>query len=100
VHLEGAQRISIERRHEHHRGDGCAELADHFESIELRHLHVEKHEIGLMRDDRLDRCAAVAGFGNHIESVLPPQHPPHSSTRNRLIVHDRHTQCHAASSRR
>jgi hypothetical protein len=100
VHFESTQGILIERRDEHDRRHPVADLAHDVEPIELRHLHVEKHQIRPVRDDRFDGGPAVPSLGNDIQLGLAPQHSTHPAARHRLIVHDRHSECHAASRRR
>jgi hypothetical protein len=42
----------------------CADFPNHLESIHLRHLHIQKHEIRVGLSNRRDCLASVSGFAN------------------------------------
>lgn len=50
--LERAKCVLIVRGDEDHRRKCCLQLAKHTESIEIRHLHIEKHQGGHFIFDR------------------------------------------------
>jgi hypothetical protein len=103
VDLERAHRELVVRGAEDHRR-GAADQVDDLEAVELRHLHVEEHEIGRQLGDRLHRLEAVGALGDdfdagHVRQVLA-QH----LARERLVVDDDRPQprllAHAGSSMR
>ena len=65
VHLECSHRVLIERGDEH----GCrrrltGDRAENLESVEIWHLHVEKEQIRLKRDDLLDGLSPTGACGD------------------------------------
>jgi hypothetical protein len=63
-------------------------LLDHFEAVEDRHLHVEKHQIGLKGEEHLDGVGAVRGFADHLDIRLVLQAQPDGVPRQHFVVDD------------
>src|SRR5688572_21013082 len=71
VDVESVERMRVKRSHENdrrHRVD--ADLVDHSESVELRHLDVEKYDVGLMLTDTLDSFEPVRAFIDDRNSAI------------------------------
>ena len=54
-------------------GDVAADQLEHLEAIELGHLHVEQHEIGLRLGHGLHRLEAVGAFGDDLDVGMTRQ---------------------------
>ena len=87
--LEGAQRVLIVGGHEHDRRHALgADRLNHLEAVELRHVHVEEHEIGRLGEDGLDGFDAVPGFADHLDVRFRTEQRFHPLARERLVVDD------------
>ena len=69
-------------------GTVAPEQLEHLEAIQLRHLHVEKHEIGRQLGDRLDRFEPVPALGDDLDARMRLEVLAHHRPRQRLVVHD------------
>ena len=72
VRVERPHRVLIVGRHENHR-DRWVDQFQHLEAIQLRHLHVQEHQVRLVLRDRLHRLESVGAFGDRL-----PRRPPGS----------------------
>ena len=71
VHVERPQRVAVVGGDEHdERHLVGADGVDHVEAVRARHLHVEEHQVGLQRHDRLGAGGAVAGLADDLEARL------------------------------
>ncbi len=87
VHLEGAQRVLIERRHEHHhRRRVRVELLQHREAVAARHLHVEKENVGPHAAHGGDRLGAALAAGHHLAIALRAQQRFHPRPGQGLVI--------------
>ena len=91
VHVERAQRVVVERRHEDDerhplRPDGLDDL----ETVGAGHLHVEKDQVWLKPPDRVDRVSAVRALGDDFEPVFAGQQRPQPLARQRFVLRDQH----------
>ena len=65
-----------------------AAYPDHLERVELRHLHVEKHEIGRFLFQSRQRLTTVAALADDDHVRLAREQLPNAATRQRLVVDD------------
>ena len=66
--LEGLDRVLVVSRDEHHDGQRLLrQMRQHLEARHARHLDVEKHQVGLVLDDRGERLAAVGALRHDFE---------------------------------
>src|SRR4051812_33499895 len=63
---------------------------------QLRHLHVEKDELGPQCVYQLDGGFAVGGFTDHLEPVVRAEHYAQPRARDRLVVDDDRGDLHDA----
>ncbi len=87
MHVEGAQRIRVVRGREDHRHRAAQQL-EHLEAVELRHLHVEEHQVGGQLRDRLHRVEPIAAFGDDRDAGVSAEILAHHRARQRLVVDD------------
>ena len=87
MHFERAQRVLIVSGREDHRHFPADQL-EHLEAVQLRHLHVEKHQIGVELRHRLDGIEAVAALGHHLDARMCGDVLADHRPRQRLVVHD------------
>ena len=87
--LEGANGVSIVRRHEHHFRQSCRiEVFDDLEAIHSRHLHVEEDEVGLRALDRLDGRRAVGAHGHDVDVGLQAEQRLNAVAAELFVVDD------------
>ena len=67
VHLERPQRVLVVRGDEDRPALVAPEQLEHLEAVQLRHLHVEQHQVGRQLGHRLDRLEAVAALGHDLD---------------------------------
>ena len=66
--LERRNRVVIERRDKNHRRHLVgSHFGNHVEAVELRHLDVEEHQIGLIGSNRRDGFQAVLAFTYNLD---------------------------------
>ena len=58
------------------------------ETIHLRHLHIEKNEIGISFSDRGDSLFAICAFADDLNLVIVAQHSANEFPRERFILDD------------
>jgi hypothetical protein len=88
-HLECLERVLVEGRDEHdvgHRLD--ANRVDHAEAVELRHLDVEKHELGLELGDALDGLDAGLCLADDLDVGVLGDVAAHLCPGGRFVVGD------------
>ena len=89
--VERLQRIPIEGRHEdRHRHLLGADRLHDIQPAFLRHLHIEKDEIGPQLANRLHRCVAIRGLADHLDAILTAQQVVHAKTAECFVVDDQH----------
>jgi hypothetical protein len=71
------------------------ERVEHGEAVNLRHLHVEQHEIGAQVLHRRDRLRAVRAFADDLYLRVARNHRANLVARQRFIVNDQKTYSHA-----
>ena len=87
VDLERLQRVLIVRGDEDDRLIAAEQLED-LEAVQLRHLHVEQHEIRLQLGHGLDRFEAVRAVRDDLDARVRLRILAHDRPRERLVVHD------------
>jgi hypothetical protein len=96
MHLERAERVLIVSRDEDDRHAAADEL-EHFEAAQLRHLHVQKQQVGREFADRLDGFEPVRALGDDLHARMRAEELADDGARERFIVHDHDAQqglCH------
>jgi hypothetical protein len=89
VRLEGVDRESVERRHEHdHRHALLRHLLDDLDAGEARHLDVEEHQVGSESGDGRQRLAAVGALPDDLDVVRVLEAQFEAAPRQRLVVDD------------
>ncbi len=66
VHVERPQRVLVVGRDEHDR-HVAADQFEHLEAVELRHLDVEKQQVGMQLGDGLDCLEPVGALGHDLD---------------------------------
>ena len=100
IHLERLNRIVIERRRENnlrHAQLAFNELLDHAKSVEPRHLHVEKNEVGLVLLDQCERFQAVLPLRDHFNFRKSAQQERKLVSCGPLVVNDHCADSHRIS---
>ena len=70
VDVERPNRVLVVRGHEHDDRELFAlERIEHAEAVELRHLHVEKHEVGPLSPNDIDGLGSVARLTHEREAL-------------------------------
>jgi hypothetical protein len=89
VHIERANRVLVVGGHEHDDGQRFSlERLQHAEPIELRHLDIEKHEIGSLSADDIHRLGTVARLPHEREACRRSDERPKPAPHERLVVGD------------
>ncbi len=91
MYVESAKRVLVVCGNEDN-GHVAADELEHLEAIELRHLNVEKHEIGLELGDCLDRLEPVGALRDDVDVWNVRQVLAQHTARQCLIVHDDHPE--------
>ena len=86
VHFKRAERVLVVRGDEDDRRHRAAERARQRQAVDLRHLNIEKHQIGRRALDRRHRLRTVAAFADQLDVRLVPQQRQHPRPGDRLIV--------------
>jgi hypothetical protein len=83
------RRVGREDEHgqEHVRGDLVAELAEHRETVEMRHHEVEQDEVGAELPEQVEGSAGVGGRGQALVAGILKQ-ALHEEHVGRLVVDD------------
>ena len=94
VHLEGVQRVLIERGHEDHvRGSGARRyLARDLEPRQSRHLDVQKDHVGLEIFEHADGGDAVVSLADDLHVTSLRQEEAQLLPRELLVIHNNGTQ--------
>ena len=87
--LECVERVLVVRRHEHRRGQLVRlQGRQHLEAIQLRHLHVEKQQVGAIRPDTIGGLGTVAALAHDDDVRLRVEQLANPGARDRLVVDD------------
>ena len=70
------------------------QLLDHAEAVQARHLHVEKHQVGIVFLDQCDRFEAVLTQSDHVYLGKALQQVKEFLARGAFVVHDDGINCH------
>jgi heterodisulfide reductase subunit B len=99
VGVEGAQGVLIVSGHKNRpRHAPDADAADHFEPVHLRHLDIQKDEVGLLRQDGGGRGLAVARFAHNLNIGMALEKPANALPGQRLVVDNQRPDAHRAAS--
>src|SRR5579863_8019751 len=94
VNLERLQRELIVRSYEDNLGQRRRKGGGHLKTVQLGHLHVQKHDVRPQTFHRGQGLRAVAGFADHLEIRGGFEQPHHFAPRRTLVVNqqdfDRH----------
>ncbi len=90
--LEGADRVLVVGRHEDHRHVAANQL-QHLEPVELRHLDVEKQQVGVQLGHDLHRLEAVGALRDDVDAGRRRQVLANHRAGERLVVHDGDAEC-------
>jgi hypothetical protein len=88
VQLEGTQRVRVIGGDEDERGRPLVlvERVEDTEAVELRHLYVEKDQVGPLGTDRIDRLEPGAAFTDHDDIRLVGEECADPAPYQRLVV--------------
>ena len=99
VDFEGAQRVLVVGGDEHHRREiADPQLLDHAEAVQLRHLHVQEHQVRLQLAHRLHALSPVGALADQLDSRLRFHQLAEAQPRQRLVVNDQRADAHAQTS--
>jgi hypothetical protein len=95
VNVERFEREFFVRRHENNGRHlfGADRFYDR-EAVQLRHLHIQKNEIGFFLLDFFDRALPVAALANHFDLRIGSEQLQRAFTRERLIIDNQDTNLH------
>ncbi len=102
MHLEGGEGVLVVRRDEDDgRHPRRPDLPHHFEPVELGHLNVEQHDVGLELANHAHGRAAIAALPDDDDLRMLAEQRAHARARMRLVVGDEHAKRvgHAVASR-
>ena len=95
VHFERAQCMFVVRRHEHdERHPVDTDLRDHSESIERRHLYIEKHDVRRERRNRGNGLAPVACFADDLERWIFSEQRANTAAGEHFVVDNERADGH------
>ena len=102
VHLKCSERKLVVRRRKNNHHVALDQL-QHFKSVQLWHLNVEKQDVRLQFRDDFYGVETVAALGHDVDVAVLRKEFAHNLPRKRLIVDDDcvddFVQCHVAISR-
>src|SRR6266571_363061 len=81
---EGAHRKHLDGRKR------AAQAPGHFETRQLRHLHVHEDDVWLAREPLVKRFLPVTRLPDHLHSRIGGKHPGETGAEERLVVGDEH----------
>src|SRR5262249_27335384 len=87
VDFEGADGMLIVGGGKDHR-DLRTDQFKHLEPIQLRHLHVEKHEVRLELGNRLYCVETITALTHDVDLGMSLQHLADHLSREFLVIHD------------
>ena len=96
----GKRHVSLaitRRQHDLHRIAGQGDLGENVDSVNVRHDHVENYDVGLKRDEFIDREARIVD-SLALKAECPGDKSDDSGD-SRLVVHDQQFLRHSAHSR-
>lgn len=70
MHVEGAQRVFVVRRHEDRERHGVAHFGDDAEAVEIGDLQVEEDQVGTQLANGVHRVQARVGRADHLDVGL------------------------------
>ena len=91
IHFKRLHRVLIEGRGKDNLGQRdllVQQFLDHAETIESRHLHVEKNQVGIVFADEIDGFDAVLALGDDVDIADIFQQKGEFIAGELLIVHD------------
>ena len=95
MHVECAQGVAIERGDEDDDRDLLGrERLQEAEAVELRHLHVEQHDVRDQGTNSVDRSRPVTALGDDLHVGIEPQQAPQTPPCHRLVIDDERAQRH------
>ena len=87
--FKGLDRIVVEGRHEDDVGQRfLLDRGQHLEPIQLRHLDIEQHEVGVRRVDDPDCLTPVSRFAYQLEGWMPGEKPAELVAGEGFVIHD------------
>ena len=88
VHVEGAQRVLVVRRHEDRERHGVAHFGDDAKAVEVRDLQVEEHQVGAQAANGLHGVQARVGSADHLDVGFRLQQLDQPIACDRLVLDD------------
>ncbi len=89
MRIKGAQRELIECGDEDHRGHLLhVQNFEHSKTVQFRHLHIQKDQIGTLRLDGGHGFPAVGTLPHHLDVVFTPEQRANPLPCQGLIVDD------------
>ena len=85
--LEGFDRVAIVGSDENH-GGVVADQFEDFEAVQLGHLNIEEHQIGLLLGDGFNGFEAVGAFGDEFDFWMAGHELSQDLAGELLVVND------------
>ena len=93
VGAKGTDSMFVVRRHEHHgRHRFRPDRLDDAEAVELRHLNVEKDDVGFVAMDRVDGVDTRGTLCGDLDLGMLGQQPHELPAAERLVIDDQGAQ--------
>ena len=77
----------VEGRHKHH-GHLAIDQLQHFEPVQLGHLHVEQQQVGPVLGHCFDRRKPIAALSDDLDVILVAQIFVQNLPRQLFVIHD------------
>ncbi len=90
MHFEGAQCVIVMGGREHDAGGIAADELQYFETVQFRHLNIQKQQVRLQFVRRLHRLQTIGAFGHHPHVAMVLQIFPDQRASRSLIVDYHH----------
>jgi hypothetical protein len=91
LYLERLDRISVVRRDEDNQRSGTSGKRRHdTKPVEVRHLHIEKQDVGTTAPSGFDRFMSAPALGDDGRFVVSAKEQPKPRSRKRLVVGNDH----------
>src|SRR5215469_35658 len=100
VHFEGTNGVRIVGRDEDINGSGAGRwlhIIDNSKTIQIRHLHIEKNDVGMKFMDLLDRTYSVRRLAYNFNVVVFGQIATDTAAGDRFVIDDEDSGLHANS---
>src|SRR5579872_615364 len=99
MHLEGLHRVTVVSGHKNnHRHAPSANGLEYAETIQFRHLHIEKNQIRFAFFNGRDGSPPVGALSNHLDLRIAGEQTADSLAAQRLVIDNKCPDFHLESS--